>query len=332
MPISRREFIVCVAAGLSVFATGSLAGCSAASDADSGITTINITEQGKAKRDELKQTDCAAYFAEENYSDLLESITAEDLNVFPSVETTMPQSHTEIAGSSVYKLENDDASCTVFYIHGGSYAFGIYPSQVSLCEKLATQLGAQVLIPLYPLAPNGNCLDAYAFLDAAYEEALSAGKPIYLVGDSAGGGLACAFAEHLRDKGTELPGGLVLFSPWLDVTLCNPDIAAYEQKDIQLKRYGLAELGKLWADSLDTTDPCVSPIYGDVSGLPPTLLVVGTEEIMCPDTTKLYEMLKDANVKTQLVYGEGLWHVYVVSDIPEAASTLDIVEEFCKNI
>ena len=81
---------------------------------------------------------------------------------------------------------------------------------------------------------------------------------------------------------------------------------------------------------MDTTDPLVSPIHGSVEDFPPTLLVTGTEEVMYPDVTKLYEMLKSAGVTAQLIYGEGMWHVYVVSDLPEADSTLDIVESFCK--
>ena len=342
MAISRRKFVACVAiAGLSIVATGSMAGCGGAAmpSSSSGtgadgddIITISMSEQGESERERLTQADYAAYFNEENYPKVLEGITDKDQNTFPEVDTAMPLSHAEVGGYSVYKLENDDATCTLFYIHGGAYAFGINASHVQMCEKMANRLNAQVFMPLYPLVPRGNCLEAYAFLDAAYEQALAAGKPIYLMGDSAGGGLSCAFAEHLRDTGTELPKGLVLFSPWLDVTMSNPDIASYEDEDIQLKSYGLIELGKLWANSLDVKDSRVSPIFGDVNGLPPTLLITGTKEIFYPDITEFHQTLKSAGIKTQLVCGEGLWHVYAAWDMPESDSTFDIVETFCKGI
>jgi pimeloyl-ACP methyl ester carboxylesterase len=165
---------------------------------------------------------------------------------------------------------------------------------------------------------------------AAYAEALKEGNPIYLIGDSAGGGLALAFAEYLRDNGTQLPQKLFLLSPWVDVTMSDPAIAEYEQKDLMLNSYGLIELGKLWAGELDTKDPSVSPLYGEMKSLPPTMIFTGTDEVMVPDNTTLYHKMREAGVDCSLIFGEGLWHVFVQDEIPEAVSARQMIVDACR--
>ena len=145
------------------------------------------------------------------------------------------------------------------------------------------------------------------------------------MGDSSGGGLALAFAESLRDSGDPMPERLVLLSPWIDVTMTNPAIPALEEGDFILSAYGLAGLGKLWAGEVDVRDSRVSPLYGSMTGLPPTLIFCGTDEILRPDITLLHEKMKAAGTKSRLVIGEGLWHVFPSYDIPERDTYIDMI-------
>ena len=186
-------------------------------------------------------------------------------------------------------------------------------------------MNAKVYMPLYPILLKSTCLDAFRFLQGVYAEVLREGKPVVLMGDSSGGGLALAFAESLRDSGVPMPEGLVLLSPWIDVTMTNPAIPSLEESDFILSAYGLAGLGKLWAGELDVKDSRVSPLYGSMAGLPPTLIFCGTDEILHPDITLLHDKMKAAGTKSRLVIGEGFWHVFPSYDIPERDICIDMI-------
>ncbi|MBQ9186026.1 MAG: alpha/beta hydrolase, partial [Bacteroidales bacterium] len=198
-------------------------------------------------------------------------------------------------------------------------------SHIEFCDKLARKMNAKVYMPLYPILLKSTCLDAFRFLQGVYAEVLREGKPVVLMGDSSGGGLALAFAESLRDSGVPMPEGLVLLSPWIDVTMTNPAIPSLEESDFILSAYGLAGLGKLWAGELDVRDSRVSPLYGSMAGLPPTLIFCGTDEILRPDITLLHEKMKAAGTKSRLVIGEGLWHVFPSYDIPERDICIEMI-------
>jgi len=301
-----------------------------AAKADDSIETIPMSDEAKAMQETLTANGTAALFTEEYYPALLEMMESTDYNVFPDVTTNAQLSHFSVSGHEVYTLGADNATCIVFYLHGGAYAFGIDPAHIEFCDKLVERLDAKVYMPLYPLTPHATYEDGYAFLDAVYEQVLSEGKPIYMMGDSAGGGFSLAYAEYLRDKQQPMPDKLVLFSPWTDISMENPNIKALEEVDPDLRIYGTAEIGKLWAGDLDTKDPLVSPIYGALEDLPPIMLFTGTAELMYPDVTKLYQMLKEAGNDVTLIYGENLWHVFELYDIPEAEEAMDRVVAFCK--
>ncbi len=219
----------------------------------------------------------------------------------------------------------------VLFVHGGGYIMDMPKSTARLCDEIAMTTRARVDIPLYRPIYNGTCTDAYEFLLEVYQDLLSEGKELVIMGDSAGGGLALGFTLYLRELGMKTPDKMVLICPWLDVTLSNPDIKNYEDRDRLLGVYGLTLLGKMWADDLDVKDYRVSPIYGSFGNekeMPDTLLICGTEEIMYPDTNLLYEKLKAEGYHVQMIVGEGLFHVYPMTQIPEALTTRAVIEEF----
>ena len=142
---------------------------------------------------------------------------------------------------------------------------------------------------------------------------------------SAGGGLALGLAEALRDQGDTCPEELILISPWVDVTLSNSDIKDYVDLDPMLGIDGLRRMGEVWANGLDMTDPRVSPIYGDLSGLGRVTLTTGTWEVLYPDSLLLAEKLKQAGVDCNLIVGERMIHCYPICPIPEAKAAQEVI-------
>ncbi|MBE8516667.1 alpha/beta hydrolase fold domain-containing protein [Amycolatopsis sp. H6(2020)] len=137
-------------------------------------------------------------------------------------------------------------------------------------------------------------------------------------GDSAGGGLALAVAQTLPAAGRPLPARLVLLSPWLDITMSNPQIRQVERRDPWLSSAGLIEAGQAWAGGDDPHDPRLSPINGPIAGLPPLDLYIGTADVFHPDTGRLREKAAQAGVAIRLTEVDGAFHVYTLAPVPKA--------------
>lgn len=220
-----------------------------------------------------------------------------------------------------------EASKTTLYIHGGAYVHEITPSHVRFCDNLCVKGNVSVVAPIYGLAPNHTWKDAYAFISSLYLNECEAGKPIIVMGDSAGGGLAAGFIQQLSQNNMKLPEKVCLLSPWVDITMPS-DYSALEKVDPMLGVPGLIEMGRVWAGELDTKDPRVSPVYGDMSAFPNCMLFVGTREIFYPDVRRFHEILKQAKRPVGLVVGAGMNHVYPLYPISEANKALKIVLDF----
>ena len=179
-------------------------------------------------------------------------------------------------------------------------------------ERLAKKSNLPVFFVLYPKAPTTNCKQAYPLMINFVQGVQQKFEHVVLAGDSSGGGFAVGLCLHLKDMGKKQPEQLILFSPWVDVALENPVISVSNEKI----------WGKLWAGDLDVCDPKVSPSFGNLEGLPPTTLYVGTREILYPDNILFFEKLQKARVLCSLHVGEGMNHVYPIYPIPEARKVL----------
>ena len=206
--------------------------------------------------------------------------------------------------------EVEDSERLVIYLHGGIYVNEIRPVHINFCDKLAKNVNASVFAPIYPLAPNHTYEETYEIVEKLYRYLLEINKPIIIMGDSAGGGLSAAFAEHLAVIDLPQPKNLILISPWLDVSMSG-DYDGVEA-DPMLGVDGLREMGETWAAELDSKDYKVSPLFGEVENLAKTTLFVGTHEIFYPDVVKFYNKLKDNGVDAELNVGEEMTHVYAI--------------------
>lgn len=206
----------------------------------------------------------------------------------------------------------------IVYLHGGTWINQISPLQWQLVLKLAADTGSRVLVPIYPLAPQGTAgtvvpqvVDLLRRLAATY----GAGN-VSVLGDSAGGQIALSAALLLRDLQAVL-AHTVLICPALDLSLSNPAIDALEPNDKWLVRPGLRAAADLWRDGLRLDEPIVSPLFGNMDGLGPLTVFVGTRDITHPDCELLVSKAQAAGVHTIFHQAPGMVHLYPLLPIPE---------------
>jgi acetyl esterase/lipase len=215
-----------------------------------------------------------------------------------------------------------DAGALV-YLHGGAFVNGIQPQHWGLVAHLADTTRREVHVARYPLAPEHDVTDALVFLGALHER-LAPQAPLHVLGDSAGGNLALVLAQAHAGDGTL--AGLTLIAPWVDVAMGNPAIDAVEPHDPWLTRAGMRPIAARWAAGRDLLDPVVSPLFGDLSGLPPTLVLVGSRDICRPDCDRLRE-LAPATVDLTLHVEDGSPHDYPLLPTPEGRRARTAITE-----
>ena len=212
----------------------------------------------------------------------------------------------------------------VLFLHGGDYLTQMRPIDWLFADRLCRLSGAEVCVPIYPLAPAHDYDEAYSLLIDLYEGMVNryGADDLSLVGSSSGGGLAAGIAEALKHYQLPQPGQLVLISPELDLSLRNDAISDYFDRDPSLAPWGLAQAGDLWADGDDISSPRLSPINGDVSVLRNVTTFVGAREILYPDCATWDQLLEKAGVTHRLVTGESLSHEWPLALIPEARNAV----------
>ncbi|WP_342490930.1 alpha/beta hydrolase [Bacillus sp. FSL R5-0422] len=213
----------------------------------------------------------------------------------------------------------------VLFIHGGGYIEQPLTWHWRFLDRLTKQLNSTVYVPVYPKAPNYQYMDAIESVLPVYQALLEKGTPenIVIMGDSAGGGLSLAFAQYLAKKGLPQPWNIILLSPWLDVTLSNPDIAAMVPKEPMLNLALLIEAGKRYAGDMDETHHLVSPIYGEIKALGRISVFIGTHEFFLPDARKFKEIADKQGVPINYIEYPKMNHVFPVFPIPEAKKALN---------
>ncbi|MGI8460689.1 MAG: alpha/beta hydrolase fold domain-containing protein [Solirubrobacterales bacterium] len=213
----------------------------------------------------------------------------------------------------------------ILYMHGGGHAVGSAVSNQDLIARLSHSSGVTVVgidCPLLPENPFPAALDATL---AAYRELSSAGeRQLVLAGSSAGGGLAVAAALSLREASQPQPAGIVCFSPWVDMTVSAPSLAAASDDD-WLGREPLVIAAETYLDGREPTDWLASPLHADLAGLPPMLIQVGGSEILLDDSSRLADAARRAGTKAELDVWPGMFHNFQLfgSRLSEGAAALE---------
>ena len=220
-----------------------------------------------------------------------------------------------IRGRNVWTLapKQERNGLHVLFLHGGAYVTNMTPAHWFFIGSMIQNLKCTVVVPDYPLAPKNNVNDVFDMLLPAYEELIErvGAFRVALMGDSAGGGMALALVQLIRNKKIDLPTKLYLLSPWLDVHMSNPGIREIDALDPILNIQGLIDCGLAYSNYL------VSPLYGSFEGLANTALYVGTREIMLADARKFKLEAVEAGLKLEYHEIRNLLHDGMLFPTPE---------------
>ena len=213
----------------------------------------------------------------------------------------------------------------ILYCHGGGYTSGNLGYSRVLASKLTHATGYDVLTFNYRLAPEHP-------YPAAVEDALHAwdhlmflgygAGDVTVVGDSAGGNLALVLCRRLRESGRMLPGSLVLLSPWTDMTASGASYTERRAIDPMLTPEYIDAVRSAYAAGRDLSDPDLSPLLGDFTDFPPTLIQVGTYEILYSDSEQLHKKLRAAHVPCTFEVYKDMWHVFQMFPTKKSADAI----------
>lgn len=213
----------------------------------------------------------------------------------------------------------------ILYLHGGGFTCGDLDYALGFGSTLAARFGSRVFCPAYRLAPEHPFPAALDDALTAYRYLLQKGydpKQITLCGESAGGGLCFGLCLRLREIGLPLPGGIIAISPWVDLTHSGASHTENRKRDPSLTTGLLDFYAGCYARDLQ--DPLVSPLFGDLSHMPPTEIFVGGDEILLSDAESLHKLLPDS----RLTVAPDRWHGYVLYDLAENRDDYTRINEF----
>jgi acetyl esterase/lipase len=225
----------------------------------------------------------------------------------------------------------------ILYLHGGGYVIGSRKSHSPFASHLAASTGARVLLLDYRLAPEhpapaaiDDAVRAYRWLSTQGVEPAD----IVIGGDSAGGGLTLSTLVALRDTDDALPAAGLLLSPWLDLTLSGDSMTTRPDDEIILSREILEYWGGLYRGSLAADDPVVSPLFAELSGLPPLLVQLGTNELLLDDANRVAAKVGDDSALTLSVWPDmfHVWPVLGAGLVPEAQDALDEIAAYLEGL
>jgi epsilon-lactone hydrolase len=232
-----------------------------------------------------------------------------------------------LAGVPVVHISIRDApsSGVILYFHGGAYAIGTAALAAGLASDVARRAGSRVVSVDYRLAPEHPYPAGIEDAVTAYRGLLDGGTPstdIVIAGESAGGGIVAATLVALKSSDLPQPAAAYVISPWVDLTLTGASLELKAPVDPALTPGGLRLRSHEYLGTHDPADGAVSPIFADLTGLPPLLIQVGSNEILLDDSTRLAARAAADDVKVTLEVTPGVPHVF-----PAFAGLLDEADE-----
>ena len=231
---------------------------------------------------------------------------------------------------SVWAIPKDDTRDGIMlYLHGGGYCCGDTAYAKGVASLLASRFGIRVFAPAYRIAPEHrfpapieDALEAYQYLlSHGYERG-----NIVLAGESAGGGLIYALCLKLIEMGLPLPCGILAISPWSDLTASGGSYETNKENDPSITLQRLNFYATLYTS--ERQNPLVSPLFADLHGMPPSLILAGGDEVMLDDARLLHEKLLACDAKSELIVAEHMWHAYILYNIRERAEDYDKINAF----
>lgn len=223
------------------------------------------------------------------------------------------------------------ANGSMLYFYGGGFVVGDPETDLVVSGHLAAACGVEVYSPRYRLAPEHPFPAGFDDCWASYEALTADQGPCLLAGESAGGNLALLVAQSAVSNEMPLPRAMALLSPAADLRLERDLFVPVDGHDPTLNLAGMTTYMAAYIDSVeaDPTSPAVSPIFGSMDQLPPTIMTTGTRDQLSAMVLRLDRQMRRAGVDVDTRVWDGLWHVFeYYDDYPEAAESLDDIAEF----
>ena len=219
----------------------------------------------------------------------------------------------------------------LLHCHGGGYSTGSSLYARTLTTKLAESTSMGVLCFDYRLAPEHPYPAALEDAMKAWDYLMLLGygaRDVVVTGDSAGGNLALALTLKLKEEKRLLPRGILLMSPWTDLTSAGKSFQTKAEADPVLNCTYIDRMVQAYAAGRDLKDPLISPLFGNFEGFPPTYIQVGENEILLSDALRLHRTFVEKNVSVKIDIYPGMWHVFQMSPVRAARAAMDKNAEF----
>ncbi|WP_024799356.1 alpha/beta hydrolase [Nocardia sp. BMG51109] len=238
-----------------------------------------------------------------------------------------------VEGCEVYTLAPAGGPTSprhIFHMHGGGFVEAPEPHHWHFAARIVARLGCLYTMPMYPLAPEHDHRSIVPMVERAYARVTDTVAPRNRIvfGDSAGGTLALTLVRHLRERGQPQPAALALFSPWIDLATDDPLSLTLDYRDPELGVSGLKQAGRWYAGRRALDDPEISPAFADLARLAPIVVFIGHRDILLPDARRIRELGDLAGVPVELHEYPGMFHNWIMKNIPEARRATDELLRF----
>ncbi|NUM36562.1 MAG: alpha/beta hydrolase [Candidatus Brocadiae bacterium] len=231
------------------------------------------------------------------------------------------------------KIHGESTQYHILYLHGGGYTLGSIHTHRELVSRIARACHAKILLVDYRLAPENPFPAAVEDAVASYQYMLDKGIPsnnIVIMGDSAGGGLTLSTLLFLKNRQLPMPAAAVCLSPWVDLAGTGESMKSRSHLDPMINEKMIGIMARHYMGKEDLKNPLASSIYADLTGLPPLLIQVGTNEVLFDDAIRLAERAKECHVKAELDIWQDMTHVWHFFSflLPQANAAINKIAAF----
>lgn len=233
----------------------------------------------------------------------------------------------EINGHQVFQVEqkeNTKPEHVIFFLHGGGYIFKATKHHWWFLNRFLRRLSCAVVLPDYPISPDYTQEEMMNMVLKSYHQTAAkyGSEKIIIMGDSAGGGLSLLLVQQLKKEKANQPKKVIMLSPWLDVSMNNPEIKKMAHLDPFLK----VDLAKMAANAFcsgkSAESEQYSPIYGDIKDLPELSIFIGTHDIFYPDCKKFKDLCLQKNIPLNYYEYPKMIHVWMLFHLPESKDAM----------
>jgi monoterpene epsilon-lactone hydrolase len=228
----------------------------------------------------------------------------------------------QVDGRNVFTLtsKSKKSNIHILYLHGGAFVQNFVKQHWKFLSMLVERTHCTITAPDYPLAPKHTYRDAFEMVVPLYKEIIQQTDSSHtiLMGDSAGGGFALALAQRMKSDNIPQPAKIILLSPWLDITLENPEIEKIDSIDPFLSVAGLRKAGLSYAGNSDPKNFRLSPIYGPLEQLGRISVFIGSRDLLVADARKLNTLALEKKISINYREYKDMVHVWMFLNFPES--------------